>query len=452
MNRRQRSAVNQAPLGAGLSRRGFLQELAGGAAVAGILGEVAAERAAASMRSVGSLAGASTNEDFWAQIRREFLLPDRYAFMNNGSLGPTPKPVYYTVVERYRQLGADPIARNAQRDAAEAVREKAAAFVGADVDEIALTRNTTEGMSLVANGLDLKAGDEILHTFHEHNGGLQPWKLKAKRHGVVLTELKFPIPTPEPADILKIFSDAITPQTKVISICHVTYQTGTMMPVKELAALARSRGILILVDAAHPLGMMALDLHDLGIDYYAMSPHKWLDAPMGTGLLYMRRESQDRVWPTIVTSGWDDAETGAMRFDRFSYRAWPLVLATGAAIDFQNAIGRERIEARVRQHTAAVRRHLETIDGVRVHTSAHPDLHCGLTAFTYEGYRNVDVMETLLRRNSVRVRTIDWDLNAVRVSTHHYNTPDEVERLAEGLREIPSRGIIPAPAAAGDDD
>ena len=212
------------------------------------------------------------------------------------------------------------------------------------------------------------------------------------------------------------------------------------------------RSILILVDAAHPLGMMKLDLHELGVDYYAMSPHKWLDAPMGTGLLYMRREAQDRVWPTIVTSGWDDEETGAMRFDRFSYRAWPLVLATGAAMDFQNAIGRERIEARVRQHTATLRKHLETIDGIEIYTSSHPDLHCGLTGFTYQGYKNVDVMETLLRRNHVRVRTIDWDLNAVRVSTHHYNTPNEIERLIEGLQDIPSRGVIPAPADAGGDD
>jgi selenocysteine lyase/cysteine desulfurase len=395
-------------------------------------------------------------------VRDEFLVTDQLAYMNNGTLGPTPKPVYYTVVERYRELAADPGTRNPlQQEAAEEVRRKAAAFVGAEVEEIALLRNTTEAMGFITNGLDLAAGDEVLLTFHEHPGGREPWRLKAKRHGVVLRQLQFPIPTPDPATIVNLFADAITPRTRVISVSHFTYQTGCGVPVKELARLARSKAILSVVDGAHPLGMMKLDLHDLGVDFYAMSPHKWLDAPTGTGLLYARRESQDRLWPTVVTSrtpypeggsDWESPAKGATRFDRLSQRAWPLVLATGAALDFQSAIGRERIEARVRGLASLLRSRLQEIPGVTIYTSAHPDLCCGLIGFTYAGYRNRDVMETLLQRNHVRVRTTEYGLNTVRASTHYYNTEEQVERLVEGLRDIPKRGLIRAAAPAAGDD
>lgn len=432
------------------SRRSFLRQIAAQAAAVGAVAELAAGRAGASLRALERAASTATSEDdYWAQLRGEFLLDEHLAYMNNGTLGPTPKPVYYTVVERYRELAERPGAPNTrQSELAETVRSKTAAFVGADPEEIALTRNTTEGMSFIASGLDLKAGDEVLLTFHEHPGGLHPWKLKAKRHGVVIKELKFPIPPTDPAALLTVFNDAITPRTRVISVSHVTYQTGSLVPVKELAALARSKGIIMLVDGAHPPGMMRLDLHALGVDYYAASPHKWLDAPTGTGFLYMRREAQDRVWPTVVTTGWDDPKRGASRFDRLSQRAWPLVLAVGAAIDFQNAIGRERIEQRVRALHARLRSKVQALPGSKIYTSAHRELCCGLLGFSWDRLLNRDIVETLLRRHHTWVRSTDYGLNTVRVSTHYYNTEEQVDRLVEGLEDILKNGVIPAPPVA----
>src|SRR5690606_33324641 len=172
-----------------------------------------------------------------------------------------------------------------QRDAAEGVRIKAAAFVGADPDEIGLIRNTTEGMNFMLGGLDLQSGDEILTTFHEHGGGMNPCRLKARRHGVVVKVVTWPAPAEDPNVILNAFNDAITPRTRVMMVSHAMYQTGSMVPLKELAALARSRNIITAVDGAHPVGMVALDMHDLGVDYYASSSHKWLCAPTGAGIL-----------------------------------------------------------------------------------------------------------------------------------------------------------------------
>ena len=436
-----------------MNRRNFMRRLTGNVALAAAMAEAAGVRARASMRRVGQAAGAAASDaDYWAKVRAEFLLDPHVAYLNNGTLGPTPKPVLYTLIERYQRLASETGPENSRLSPlAEDVRRKAAAFIGADVSEIALTRNTTEGMNFIASGLDLKAGDEVLLTFHEHPGGLQPWKLKAKRHGIVLKELKFPLPLNDPATVLNVFNDAITPRTKVISVSHTTYQTGTMMPVKQLAALARPKGILTVIDAAHPLGQMRLDMHDLGADYYAMSPHKWLDAPTGTGLLYMRRESQDRVWPTVVTSGWDDPKRGASRFDRLSQRAWPLVLASGAAMDFQSAIGTDRIEKRVRTLHARLRQKISALPGVTVWTSPHAELCCALLGFSLPNLNNQAIVDTLLARHGTYVRTIAYDLNAVRVSTHHYNTEEQVDRLIEGLQDILTNGVIPAKTTSPSD-
>ncbi|MGH9347292.1 MAG: aminotransferase class V-fold PLP-dependent enzyme [Vicinamibacterales bacterium] len=429
----------------GMNRRNFLRRLTGNVALAAAMAEMAGVRARASMLSLEQAAGAAGSEaDFWAKVRGEFLLDPHVAYLNNGTLGPTPRPVLYTLIERYQKMATDTGAENTRESQeAEEVRKKAAAFIGAGVDEIALMHNTTEGMSFIASGLDLKAGDEILMTFHEHPGGRQPWVLKARRHGVVIKEVTFPLPLKDPATVLNLFNDAITPRTRVISVSHTTYQTGTMMPAKQICALARSKGILSLVDAAHPLGQMQIDMKDIGADYYAMSPHKWLDAPTGTGLLYMRRESQDRVWPTMGTTGWDDPKRGAARFDRHSQRAWPLVLAFGSAMDFQITIGKDRIERRVRMLHARLREKVAALPGVTIYTSPHAELSCALLGFSLPNLKNQDIVDTLLARHGTYVRTIQYDLNAVRVSTHHYNTEQQVDRLIEGLHDILKNGVMP---------
>lgn len=430
----------------GVSRRLFLRAITAGSAGLAAGWPVSAGAARAGIAGIEAAQNdAESESDFWMRVRSEFLTSDELAYMNSGSLGPMPRPVYYALVDGYRGLASDPGRANARHVAAQAdLRAKLAAFVHADPAEVALTRNTTEGMSFVANGLDLEAGDEVLCSFHEHPGGLEPWKLLARRRGVVVRELPFPIPTPDPADIVGRFEDAITPRTKVISVSHVTFPTGCMLPVRALAALARPRGILTVVDGAHGIGMLALDMHDLGIDCYASSPYKWMGAPVGTGFLYLRGELQEQLWPTIANTGWDDPERGAARYDRLGQRAGPLLTATSAALDFQNAIGRERIEQRIRALAGRLRERLAEIPRVRVHTSAHPLLACGLTGFALEGFDRREVVDTLWRRHHIWVRHTDLDLNTVRVSTHHYNTEAQVDRLAEALRDILANGVLPA--------
>ncbi len=428
-----------------MSRRGFLKGLPSGATAVGL----AAMAGRTSLEAIGQAARAPmSDEAFWKTVRDEFLLDKDWVYLNNGTLGPTPKPVYYTLVEKYHDLAQDPGQPNTdQRDAADGVRRKAAAFIGADFDEIGLIRNTTEGMNFMLGGLDLQSGDEILTTFHEHGGGMNPCNLKAKRNGVVVKVVKWPAPAEDPNVILNAFNDAITPRTRVMMVSHAMYQTGSMVPLKELAALARSKNIITAVDGAHPVGMVELDMHDLGVDYYASSSHKWLCAPTGAGILYLRRASQDRLWPIMVASGWDDAKLGAARFDRQSQRAHPLVVAQGSAIDFQNAIGRDRVEARIRALGTYSRKQLSTLPGITFHTSANPQLCNGLLAFTLPGLENADIVETLKKRHRIWTRTMAYDLNAVRIATHIYNTESQIDALVDALQDIARGNIIKAPSA-----
>jgi isopenicillin-N epimerase len=195
-------------------------------------------------------------------------------------------------------------------------RDPLAEFVGSSRNEIALLRNATEANSYIANGVDLKPGDEVLMTDQEHPGGEQPWNLKAKRYGIVVKKVTLPKPVPNAAAVLNLFNDAITPKTKVMFFSHITTVTGVVLPAKELAALARSKGILSAVDGAHVPGMMKLNVGDLGCDYYSASPHKWLQAPKGSGFLFVRDEVIDRTWNTIATEGWEDHKIRAERFQR----------------------------------------------------------------------------------------------------------------------------------------
>ncbi len=186
-------------------------------------------------------------------------------------------------------------------------------------------------------------------TDQEHPGGEHPWNLRAKRYGIVVKKVTLPRPVPDAGTVLTLFQDAITPRTRVLFFSHITTVTGVVLPVKELSALARSKGILSAVDGAHVPGMMKLDVHELGCDMYSASPHKWLQSPKGSGFLYVRDDVIDRLWNTIATEGWDDTKIRAERFQRIGSSNVPALCGLKASIEFANQIGMDRIEKRHRK-------------------------------------------------------------------------------------------------------
>ena len=291
------------------------------------------------------------NEDaYWAEMRKQFLIPGRRDLPEQrhrrlqsraGACAPsstaTTRPRRWTSrIPRTIPSGDTP------RGTSFAI--PLAAFVGCKRDEIALLRNATEANSYIANGIDMKPGDEVLMTDQEHPGGEHPWDLSAKRYGIVVKKVTLPSPVKDAAQVLNLFNDAITPRTRVMFFSHITTFTGVVLPAKELSALARSKGILSAVDGAHVPGMMRLNLHDIGCDMYSSSPHKWLQAPKGSGFLYVRDEVIDRLWNTIATEGWDDTKIRAERFQRIGSSNVPALWGLRASIKLANDIGIDRIE------------------------------------------------------------------------------------------------------------
>src|SRR5215470_14598909 len=291
-----------------LTRRGFLGRLLAGTATGAALLSLGGNGFAAPAPSLGGpgTGAAPDDEPYWELVASEFLLRKGLAYMNTGTRGPSPRSVHMAQLDALSGVNNDYLGftKNVcNKDFLAMLRSKMAAFVGAKPSEIAFTSNTTEGMVFGTLGVDLKPGDEIVYTNHDHPSGGNPIILRAAREHLAtrvvdLADRKFH-PPKSPDEILEAFAAAMTPKTKLLSFCHINYTDGCVLPVKEICALARSKGVITLIDGAQPPGMLKLDLHDLGCDMYAGPCHKWILGAMYTGFFYVREEMQDRVWPTL---------------------------------------------------------------------------------------------------------------------------------------------------------
>ena len=379
-----------------------------------------------------------TNEEaYWAGVRKQFLIPEDEVYLNNGTVGSSPAPVLRAVFESYQKsemLDEDnpedyPIWGYAPWNE---FRDPVAEFVGCSPNELALLRNATEANSYIANGIDLKAGDEVLMTDQEHPGGEQPWNLKAKRYGIVVKKVTLPKPVPNAAAVLELFHDAITPKTKVIFFSHITTVTGVVLPAKELAALARSKGILSAVDGAHVPGMMQLNIREIGCDYYSASPHKWLQAPKGTGFLYLRDEVIDRTWNTIATEGWEDAKIRAERFQRIGSSNVPALSGLRASIALANQIGMDCIEKRHRQMGDYILQQMIE-RGATSWTSPDAALRCGITTVTVAPAKMPDLELWMWKEKKIRIR--GGAPAKIRQSTPYYLLRKDVDRYLAAYDE-----------------
>lgn len=379
-----------------------------------------------------------TNEEaYWAELRKQFLISPEEVYLNNGTVGSSPAPVLRAVIEGYRD--AERMAQSDPEDypiwgyaAWNEFRDPLAAFVGCKREELALVRNATEANSYIANGLDLKPGDQVLMTDQEHPGGEHPWNLKAKRYGIVVKRVTLPRPVPNAAAVLSLFNDAITPRTRVIFFSHIPTVTGTVLPAKDLCALARSKGILSAVDGAHVPGMMKLDIPDIGCDMYTSSPHKWLQAPKGCGFLYVRDEVIDRLWNTIVTEGWDDPKLRAERFQRIGSSNVPVLCGLRASIELANEIGMDRIEKRHRQMADYL---LEEMLKRKAFswTSPDPALRCAIATVTIAPQKMPDMEYWMWKEKKIRIRGAAP--HKVRLSTPYYLLRTDVDRYLAAYDE-----------------
>ena len=381
----------------------------------------------------------------FAAARREFLFPPSIAFFNTGTFGASPREVIAAVTDGYRDVERD-LPDFAYRPQAADVtpttgyqplptlRAEPAALINAPVDEVALTLNATMGMSFLANGLDFERGDEIVTTDQEHPGGISPWLLQARRHGVLVKQLELgPALAAGPDAVVRLFADAITPRTRVVMFSHITSTLGIKLPARELCVTARSGGALSIVDGAHAVGQMRVDVKAIGCDAYVMSTHKWLLAPKGTGLLYIRREVQNRLWSTLATAGFDDRQKDASRFMLIGTGPLPPVLGLRAAVRFMTRLGIERVEHWDNMLTARLREGLARIPHVRLSSPSDPRFCSAMTTFAVAGRKADDVQDELWKRK-IRVRA-EGDAG-VRLSAHIYVSPADIDRVLSVVESL----------------
>jgi selenocysteine lyase/cysteine desulfurase len=425
-----------------INRRNFLTSLASFSALASTTGISLAQTKAAQQCLVGGAAPPlpdrslyDQDEDkFWAALRGQFLIPADEVYLNNGTVGSSPYPVLKAIFESFLDTE-----QMAQADPEQypiwgyepyvAYRDSLAQLVGATRDQIALTRNATESNNYIANGLELKPGDEVLMSDQEHPGGEEPWKMRAKRYGIVVKQFEIPKPPKNAAEILNRINDAITPRTRIIFVSHITTATGVVLPVKEIAALARSKGIISAFDGAHVTGMMQLNLNDVGCDLYTSSPHKWLQAPKGSGFLYLRDDAiMGKMWNTIATHGWDEPNLKAERFQHIGSSNVPILAGLKAAIDFANWIGMDRIEKRHR--TLANVMYQEMIKrGAESWTSPDPALRCAIVTVNVAPAKMPDLEYWMWKQHKIRIR--GGAPHKVRLSTPYYLQKGEIRRFLE---------------------
>lgn len=383
--------------------------------------------------------------DFWPHARSQMLLDAHVANLNTGSFGPLPRVVFDRVTELRRRLADEPmdfLVRQVPPLLWEA-RERLAAFIGGEAKRLVFTANVTAAINLVASGLRLAAPGEILMTDHEYGAMQWCWERAAQRQG--LTVRTFPLPTmaTSPDEIVDACRAALSERTRLLFFSHVLSPTGMVLPARELCTLARRQGVLTVIDGAHALAMIPLNLAEIGCDFYGSNCHKWLLAPTGSGFLHIGPGNEDRLQPLQVSWGWQQDRKYSDARDEFGSTprirhlefegtrdpsAW---LTVPAALDFQTAIGWQRIQNRNAELVSDVRSRLS---GLEPATPTHPELHGFLTAFRLPAGTDAAALRDALWKQRIEVPVIERpDRLLLRISTHFYNTEAEIDRLAKAL-------------------
>ncbi|MFH1763165.1 MAG: aminotransferase class V-fold PLP-dependent enzyme [Gemmatimonadota bacterium] len=305
-----------------------------------------------------------------------------------------------------------------------------AAYVGASPSEIAITRNTSEGNNTVVNGLELGSGDEVVLWDQNHPTNNVSWDVRARRWGFTVRRVTTPPGSEDAGELMDSLVAALGSRTRVLSFSHVSNASGVGLPARDLCQFARERGILTLVDGAQSFGALMLDLNDMGCDFFTASSHKWFMGPKEAGLLYVREESQARLWPTHVGVGWEGAEnSGAQKFENMGQRDDAAVVSMATAAAFHEAIGPATVQARVHALASAVREGLsKAVPGVRFHTPLAPELCAGVIVFALPGVDHREVFQNVYETHHIGCAAMSGAFDGIRLSPHVYNTLDEVDR------------------------
>ena len=427
------------------TRRGFIGALAAGSALATFRSDAVARCMGAGRDASGEAAGdLASSEDYWSEIQRCFDADRTVINLNNGGVSPAPSHVLEQMIRDLRFCNELPAHHMWQvlEPRIETVRRELARQFGCDPEELAITRNASESMATLILGIELKRGDEVIVTDQNYPRMLSTWDQRARRDGIVVKRVSFPVPLASPDAFVERIGRAITPATRVIEFPHITNLSGQILPVRDVARMARERGIPVFVDGAHSFAHFPFTRDGLDCDFYATSLHKWLLAPIGTGLLYVRKSRQKSIWPLMAAPA--EMDENIRKFEEIGTHPAANHNAIAVALAFHQSIGNERKAARLRLLRDRWARPLKQLSNrVTVWTRLDDDrAACGIGLVGIEGIDSSKLSEHLFAEHKILTVAIQHaDFSGIRVTPNVYTTLEEIDAFTDAMRRVVARGI-----------
>ncbi|MEE9167853.1 MAG: aminotransferase class V-fold PLP-dependent enzyme [Candidatus Neomarinimicrobiota bacterium] len=428
-----------------LDRRQFLGSMikpAAGAWAFAMLNPMGAKQALAAIRGKNGKPEIAQDESFWFEVQQAYTADRSLVNLNNGGVSPSPAAVQEAMKRHLDYSNTAPVYSmwrilEPQR---ETVRRRLARFHGCDAEEIALTRNASEGLEICQYGFDLERGDEVLTTNQDYPRMINTFKQRECREGIVMKQFSIPVPAEDDDEIVDLFEQNITGKTKLILMCHMINLTGQILPVEKVVRMARKRGIPVIVDGAHTFAHFHFTAEDLDCDYFATSLHKWLCAPHGTGMLYVKKDKIKNLWPLMAGQECDSEDI--RKFEEIGTHPAANYLAIGDALTFHQGIGSTRKENRMLQLRDRWTKRLTAYDRVQLHTSLRAGKACGIATVQIKGVDSEAVTEHLWKQYRILVTTIKHpEFEGVRVSPHVYTTIEEIDRFCDAMEDIIKHGV-----------
>ena len=426
-------------------RRAFLQKmgaLAGAFSANSLFNQLHAANFESAQAAVQHLSAdaIAADEDYWSVIQQAYTVNANFVNLNNGGVSPSPR-VVQEAVERYNQLtnqGPSYYMWRILDQGREPLRYKLAEMAGCNIEEIAINRNATEALNTVIFGLDLKAGDEVIGTKQDYPNMIQAWKQREMREGIVYKQLNFQFPIENDAEIVKAFENAITPKTKIIHITHIINWIGQILPARKIADMAKSHGIEVIVDGAHSFGLLDYQIPDLNCDYFGTSLHKFLSAPIGSGMLWIKKEKIGKIWPLLCNG--DPKGTDIRKFETLGTRSFPIEQGIGEAVNFQMAIGGKRKEDRIRYLKNYWAQKVAEVPKVKIHTSFKPEYACAICGVSIDGMTPGELDSALFNTYKIHTVGIVWEnISCVRITPHVYTRIQDLDKLVKAITELATK-------------
>ena len=423
-------------------RRKFLQQItlsAGAFSASSLFNQLLAKDFKEAEKKIEDLSPeqAAGDEDYWATIQQAYTVNPNIIDLNNGGVSPSPS-IVQEAVERYNKLSNEGPSYFMWRildQGREPLRQKLAELAGCDAEEIAIDRNATEALNTIIYGLDLNAGDEVIGTKQDYPNMINAWKQRAQRNGIVYKQISFDFPIEDDDAIVNAYEKAITNKTKIIHVTHVINWVGQIMPVQKIARMAHAKGIEILCDSAHGFGLLDYKIPDLECDYWGTSLHKFLSAPIGSGMMWIKKEKIEKIWPLLCN---DKPHSSDIRkFETIGTRSFPIEQGIGEAVNFHNAIGSKRKEERIRFLKNYWAEKVKDVPRVKLHTSLKSKYSCAICGVSIDGMDPVEFDAQLFNKYKIHTVGIKWEnVSCVRVTPHVYTRLDDLDKLVNAITEV----------------